>query len=110
MNIADCLRQRAQQLRDNPDMWVRATPSRPGYMCAMYTAMPSGVVVRAVNQQAAIAMEKWLPRYVAELFPNHKDRTVLNQTRLDLTYFNDAIATDVMDVVVAFEKCAAELD
>lgn len=105
--IAEALRQRARELADNRDRWVQQEPEAPGTMCALWNYdYPNK---RAVHDDAIKAMEQWLPGYVAQTCPERNFEDYINGSRMDITFFNDSVVDDVDEVIVAFEKCAAEL-
>ena len=115
VTAGDELRARARELADNKEWWVKGEPRREGQMCAAFNFMGTRITRKyeAFTPETMRQLERWLPRYIREAFPNIVNGMRGGGNRLphymEVTFFNDTIARDVDDVIVMLEKGAAEI-
>jgi len=97
------VRDRAEFMRKYAEYWEQGEPAQSGGFCAMFNNS-DGRVEQVLSVQVVAAVERWLPGYVREFFPD------CDEDNTSLTCFNDAIAGTAEEVATMFEKFAAQLD
>lgn len=115
--VGDELRARADYLRSNREVWQRGNPE-PDHECLMYRGQQQTGYGRStrpksiLSAEAVLAFEKWLQGYLNSVDEyrrltgttyGHED------TWVAATMFNDIYAQEVDDVIIALDKCAADL-
>lgn len=98
------VRDRAEFMRKYAEYWEQGEPAQSGGFCAMFNNS-DGQVEQMLSVQVVAAIERWLPGYVREYYPDWA-----GDDTYQLTGFNDDIAGTAEEVATMFEKFAAQLD